>query len=190
MEAQAKRDKQPDYLIAIRENDRLQIKALYLEVLPSITNLVQQNNGTEEDAKDVLQDGLMVLFEKVQQKDFQLTSSIKTYLYSTCRFIWLRKLKKNQRMLFTNEAGEGLIEDKDVEEVLIREERQALFKLHLEKLSNECRSVLKYFFKGIKLKEIANQMGYTEQTAKSKKYTCQKSLVKNIQQDKRYAELL
>lgn len=178
------------FIKAILENDAVVLTEMYREFLPVIVSLLSQNNGNEEEAKDVLQDGLVVIFEKANLPGFQLTSSFKTYLYSICRFIWLRKLRKKQRTAVTIEDDMGLKDDADVEKTLEEQERWGLFNRHFKGLAEECRTVLRLFFEGVKMKEIAKKAGYTEQFAKSKKYLCKKALLKKIQGDRKYKELL
>lgn len=178
------------YIAAIQENNHLALRKMYQHFLPQILSLVQQNSGNLEDAQDVLQDGLMIVFEKIKQPNFQLTSSFGTFLYSICRFVWLRKLKKKHRKDVTIEDQEGLIDDADVEQQLQEEEKWRLFKQHLGQLGAECQKVLKLFFTKKKMAEIAQEMEYTKEFAKTKKYLCQKKLIQSIQKDRIYKELL
>ena len=39
------------------------------------SNFFVKNGGSQEDAKDVFQNSLMIILEKVQSSDFKLTSS-------------------------------------------------------------------------------------------------------------------
>ena len=178
------------YLEAIKKNDKKALIGMYQKLLPTIENLVKKNNGDVEDAKDVLQDGLMVIFEKVQKPDFQLTSSFSTYLYSVCRFIWLRKLKKKQPEAITILEEERLMDERNINDILIREERQTLFNFHFNKLGEDCKTVLNLFFQGFKMKEIAEKMNYTDKFTKFKKYKCQKTLIESIKKDRLYRELV
>ena len=40
------------------------------------------NNGDEDDAKDVYQEGIIIVYNKIKSGDFELTSKLKTYIYS------------------------------------------------------------------------------------------------------------
>ena len=54
--------------------------------------------GKESDSADLFQDALLVLMEKLNDKDFTLHCEINTYLFSICRnlsLIYLRKKRKN-----------------------------------------------------------------------------------------------
>ena len=50
-----------------------------------IYSLVIKNSGNEDDAIDVLQDALIVLYEKVQLGTFELTVKLTTYIYGVSR---------------------------------------------------------------------------------------------------------
>ena len=181
--------KDDKYITALLENDRVLLEEMYQAYLPMIVVLVKQQNGDREDARDVFQDGLMVLYDKVEKGGFVLTSSLKTYLYSVCRFIWLRKLKKKKPQPVTNEQLERLIDEQDIETSIIEEERYLLYKAHLNQLGEKCQTILRLFFRGEKMRAIAQQMDYTEKFAKNKKYLCTKQLLKMIQSTKEFKEL-
>jgi len=178
------------YIQAIQKNDRAEIKKMYLEMLPSIEALVTRNSGNAEDARDVLQDGLIIIFEKIARPDFELTSSFKTYLVAVCRFVWLKKLRKKGAEPITTQVEMELKEDAQVERTLVEEERLKLFRQYFNQLGDECKKVLNLFFNGKSMREIAEATGYTENFAKTKKYQCKKKLFAQVQKDKKYKELI
>ena len=49
-------------------------------LLSPVKKYVCSNNGTTDDAKDIFQDALVALYRKVQDRNFRLTVSLKTYL--------------------------------------------------------------------------------------------------------------
>lgn len=178
------------YLQALLSNDRIGVEAIYKEVFPILSNWVRRNSGNTQDAGDVLQDGLIVLYEKASQPEFELTGSLKNYLMSVCKFIWLRKLKKQGRESTPIESDDVVVADEQIESVLHEEERMALFHKYFKVLSNECQMVLKLFFEGNRMRQIAAEMGYAEQFTRVKKYQCQKRLIEKIKGDQRYRELV
>ncbi len=58
--------------------------------------MVSQKGGSLEDSKDIFQDGLMIMLEKIDNKDFVLTCKFKTFLYSVCENLWKMVLVKRQ----------------------------------------------------------------------------------------------
>ena len=63
---------------------------------PMIRQLVLMNNGTEEDAEDIFQTGVIVLWEKIKNDSFERKSSVKTFFYSVCRNQWRKKLNEKK----------------------------------------------------------------------------------------------
>lgn len=147
-------------------------RKMYVLHFNMIRYLVIKNSGREEDAADVFQDALLVLYEKLNQPDFVLTSSLKTFLYSVCRNLWLKRLEKSRRESFTDfEEYEPAAEEEEEND---RSEEKAKLRRHLAALGEQCRKVLTlfYYFKK-NMEEIAAELGYTNaDNAKNQKYKC------------------
>jgi RNA polymerase sigma factor (sigma-70 family) len=179
-----------DYLKGIAENDYTVLQQIYNESLPEVAKYVKRNSGTFDDAKDVFQEGILVVFRKVQENTLQLTTSLHIYLFSVCRNIWLRKLKrKGNREVTVDEIMElGFEEDLDAN--FIKSQKWKLFNNKFKMLAEECRKVLQMLFDGISGKEIASRMGYTEDYAKRKKYKCKNGLADLIKKAPEYKYLI
>ena len=177
------------FIKGILENDFQVLEKIYVEHLPTVVAMVKRNSGSMEDARDVFQEAIVVVFRKAALPDFELTTSFGGYLYSICRYIWLRQLKKKHRLEVTLEPGEVYIADGDMEALLLETEKRQLFQQKLAELGQECRKVLQLFFAGTPLKEIARQMNYTEDYIKKKNLKCKEKLVVSVRSDPRYQEL-
>jgi hypothetical protein len=66
--------------------------------LYSISFMRKMTNGSKNDYEldDVFHDAILVLYEKIVGGNFELTSSLQTYLNSVCRFQLLNKLGKER----------------------------------------------------------------------------------------------
>lgn len=181
-----KSDNATYYLEGIRNNDCRVLRKIYDKFLPSVTSFVLNNSGTENEAHDVFQDGLVVIFKKLKKEKLELTASFHTYLLAVCRFIWLRELSKMRRTEVSIDQTQPFIADIDIEEDIENYEKQTFFRSKLESLPDDSKKVLKMFFAKRSLKEIAEEMGYSVEYAKKKKYLAKKMLVEMIQKDKMY----
>src|SRR5882757_3539686 len=76
----------------LRKKNEAALKQLYRDNYTMILKLVVNNNGTEQEAKDVYQEAIIHFYERLSQTEFELTCKIKTYLYAVCRKLWLQKL--------------------------------------------------------------------------------------------------
>jgi len=176
----------------IRERDNDILEYLYNEYFGLVYNLVSQSNGNEDDARDVLQEAIVLIYNKIRNESLELNASFKTYLYSISRYIWMRELRRRDiefnHVLYYTDRSETLTDtlNSDYEQ----QQRYRLYQEHFNKLGKECRSVLRMFLRNCSLAHIAKKMGYkSEKFAKKKKYTCKEQLVKAIKNDKRFKGL-
>ena len=47
-----------------------------------VQSLIINNNGSSDDARDIFQEAVIVLYEKARTGTFELNCQLKTYLYS------------------------------------------------------------------------------------------------------------
>ncbi len=183
---------------AILEGLRLRsdyiINFIYKEFFPLIKFLVTENGGAGEDAEDIFQDGIIIIYNKISLNELKLTSSFKTYMYSVCRNLWLQKLSKRKAIFDKLTDVEEYIDlPKDVlHEASIEEtELHRIIQIHFLSLADDCQKLLRLFIKNIPLREIASMLGYkTEKYAKTRKYLCKEELKKRIATDPRSQKIL
>lgn len=170
-----KADNETLLLQGLAKNDRKAIETIYKENYNMVQALVLKNNGTAEDARDIFQEAMIVLYEKVRIESFQLSCQLKTYIYSVSRRLWLKKLMHQNRFLIADEADEQVV---SVEEEMEEHERQNTEFMMMEKAINSlgepCKSLLEAFYMQKKnMQEIAANFGYTNpENAKNQKYKC------------------
>jgi len=153
---------------------------IYKDLFPTIKSFITKNSGNKEDAADVFQDAIVIFYDKIRTKNFKLDCSIKTYVYSVSKYIWLNKLKKNKKIISLDEQIDEIkILPSEVEKSETSERQVELLKM-IEKLGNKCKEILiYYYFDRIKMRQIAVKMNFAnEQVAKNKKSHCLKKLKK------------
>src|ERR1700749_2568921 len=96
----------------IKKGDERVLDYLYKKNYKMMVNMIIKNNGSEDEAKDVYQDALIVLWQKLLSIDFVLSSKISTFLYSICQNLWRKELERKSR-LSHEEAERGEIFDID-----------------------------------------------------------------------------
>ena len=169
------------------------IKYVYKEFFPSIRYLIKTNAGLEEDAEDIFQEALYIILKKIQEDEFELSSSFLTYLYSISRNLWLQRLKRkrliehNHDELVRHFSSPQHNSEKYVED----EEKYDVFIKQFDNLSEDCKRLLQLFLGKMSLKEIAEEMGYkSEFYAKTKKYLCKEALKRMVENDPAIKALL
>jgi RNA polymerase sigma factor (sigma-70 family) len=152
---------------------------------------VLKNGGTSEDARDVFQDALVIIYKKAQREDFELTSQFYTYLFGVCNNVWRKKREKKVNNPVTISDEEGYIDETGgVEQILEQRERYKLYKDAFERLSNGCKTLLQLFYQKETMKNIAEVLQLTSaDAAKTRKMRCQKELEKLMRQAPKFKEL-
>ena len=155
--------------------DKQAIEQIYRDNYNMIKNLVINNNGTIDDAADIFQEAMIVLFEKAKLEDFELHCQIKTFIYSVSRRIWLKKLQKQARYTTSSDSLEETIPvEDDVENHEKKQNDFNLMETTLAKVGEPCKSLLEaYYIHKKNMNEIAGSFGYTNaDNAKTQKYKC------------------
>ena len=178
-------------LHGILNNKSHALEAVYDSIFPSIMRMVVKNSGSKEDAEDIFQESLVVVYRRLELGSLQLECALKTYLYAVCRNLWMEKLRKTDKFYSIKDTYPELIDlDADTLLAMEREERYALYREHFEYLGPDCKKLLRLFFEGISMKEIAEEMDYSsEKYARKKKFLCKEHLIELIKSDPRFNEL-
>ena len=140
-----------------------------------VQSLIINNNGTYDDARDVFQEAMITLYDKAKSDSFVLTSQIKTYIYSICRRLWLKRLQQMGKFIAPSETLEETVAVE--EDIDLHEKKNADFAIMdraLNSLGEPCKSLLESFYLQKKgMTEIAASFGYTNaDNAKTQKYKC------------------
>ena len=162
-------------LKGLAAGDRKVIEGIYKDHFNMIQSLIVNNNGSADDAQDIFQEAMVVLYEKVRTGSFELNCQLKTYLYSVSKRLWLKRLQQNSR-LWSQEIDPETTIQVD-EEIATHEKRDAEFELMsqaIQRLGEPCKSLLEaYYLKKMNMQDIALQFGYTKsKNEKNKKYKC------------------
>jgi RNA polymerase sigma factor (sigma-70 family) len=155
----------------ICKGDETALEVLYKKYYRMMTKMVITNSGTEEEARDVYQDALIVFWQKATSGNLVLTSKISTYIYSICQNLWRKELDRKKR-LSNEEKDSAVNEDMDAPE------RERIILQCIEQLGDTCKKVLMYYyFEEMSMQDIAEKLGFANtDTAKTKKYKCKKKL--------------
>jgi len=179
-----------DLLHALLAGDNNGIREIYRLYLPRAASLITRNGGNAEDAKDIFQEALIILYEKAQKPGFTLNSSLYTLIYGICRNLWGNRLQKRSGSNVTF-SGEGKYRfDEDTEKSIEQAEENKVFWDSFNRLGEDCQKLLRLFFDKVRMEKIAELMGYGSVSyAKKRKFQCKERLVDIVKADLRYQEL-
>ena len=179
------------YIQGLLKNNSFIIQAIYDKFVPKVINYIKQNSGNADQAKDVIQDTLITIYNQAKEKNLQITCPFDAYFFLLCKRKWLNVLKKNTKEVTINEAV--LSKGDDAHELALETtlfgEKQVLFNTMFEKLGNACKELIKATFKIKSMEEVAASLGVTYAYARKKKSLCIGQLTKLVQESPRFKQL-
>ncbi len=183
-----------DLLNGIRRNDTIVLQYIYKNFYSKINFFIKKNSGDDDDANDIFQEAIIIIFRKIKASELVLDCTFETYLYSVCRFLWLKQLEKRkiekEKIKDNHEYHEDLYDD-GLEKIVDLNERYRLYQKHFINLGKDCQKILQLYFDKVPLKNIAQIMGFkSEKYAKKRKFKCKEYLIKSIKQDLEYNKIL
>ena len=86
-----------DLVGEIKRGSEKALVTVYKQNLGAIKKFVLNNNGTVEEAQDVLQETLIAVWQNIAKPDFLLHVKLSTYVFSIAKNQWYKQLKKKTR---------------------------------------------------------------------------------------------
>ena len=139
------------------------------------SRLIINNNGTADDAKDIFQEAMIVLYEKARSGTFELSCQIKTMFIPYPGDCGLKDY--NRPTGYSGDIGntEAMVQvEDDIEDHARRDAEFEMMEKAILSLGEPCKSLLEAFYLQKKnMQEIAVNFGYTNaENAKTQKYKC------------------
>lgn len=157
--------------------------------MPMIRLMVYQKGGTTEDARDIFQDGLIIMLEKLDDNKFDLTCKFKTFLYCVCEHLWKTVLEKRQSAAnYLNRRSEPESE-KDFTDIIDYQMYEQIIQDVFKTLDHISIKILTLYWQENSLQEIADKLGYTYGYVKKKKCEAQGELTEKVKRHPGYVRI-
>lgn len=172
-------------VLALKNEEEWSFKAVYKSNYGMVANIVKKNSGSDRDAKDLFQDVIIALIKAINKPGFELNTNTKlsTFIHAIAYRLWMMKLKKDKKMSVKSVDNDFDFEFDDtlIAEKVEIEKKHELISKYFGSLDTECHKLLDlFYFKKVKLKEIAKQMDYTAGFVRVKKSRCINGLKKKV----------
>jgi RNA polymerase sigma factor (sigma-70 family) len=178
----------------IIRHDNLVLTYIYKQFFYKVNAFIKKNSGTEDDVNDIFQEAVIVIYRKLKDNGTLFENrSFEVYLYSVCRFLWLKQLqhrrtereKINETLPFNDD-----VYDDELSSLVEKNERYLLYQKHFRNISSDCQKILQMFFDKVPIKQIAQIMGFkSEKYVKTRKFKCKELLISRIKQDTEYKKI-
>jgi RNA polymerase sigma factor (sigma-70 family) len=174
----------------LRNRQSYVVRYLWERYIPMVRLMVSRTGGTFEDAKDVFQDSLIIMLEKIDSREFALTCRFKTYLFSVCENLWKTVLQK--RHAASNYINRRIIDENetDISEAMESRLYEEIFTEVFETLDTSSKNILKLFWQDVTLQEIADKLGYQYGYVKKKKSEAQAEITRKVKSHPGYRRIM
>ncbi len=131
---------------AFSENNTSKINSLLAKLRPRLIRFLHIHmNASLEDAEDCTQDALLISLETIREGKMRDTEYLVSFLLSTCRNNYLNLQNKRKPRLTGQDPDKTLQPPGQLSELLDKEKKDILAQC-LEKLSDNYRSFINYWF--------------------------------------------
>lgn len=157
--------------------------------MPMIRLMVRQKGGTNEDAHDIFQEGLMIMLEKLDNENFALTCKFKTFLFCVCENLWNTVLYKRQvaSNYFVRRVEPD--DEKDFSEQMDHRMYEEIFRDVFESLDPVSKQILNMYWQEMSPQEIADKMGLSNGYVRKKKCEAQAELTEKVRKHSGYINI-
>ena len=164
-----------ELLKGLAKSDKKAAETIYKENYNMVQALIINNNGSSDDARDIFQETMIVLYEKAKSGTFELNCQLKTFIYSVSRRLWLKRLHQLQKY---GGQVETMVDTVPVEEEVegheLKNDQFTAMEQSMLGLGEPCKSLIEaYYLQKRNMTEIAASFGYTNaDNAKNQEYKC------------------
>ncbi|MBC8319330.1 MAG: sigma-70 family RNA polymerase sigma factor [Bacteroidetes bacterium] len=182
--------KTQELLNGILENNRIIVQHIYDRNFQSIRKFIEKFGGSKDDALDVFQDGIIVIYEQLKSGDVKQINNFQGYLFSICKFKWFNILRDGKFSEITNIELEDILPSDEYEqiserwgEVMIKEERVKVYFNCFMELTSKCQQMIRYVAHGLDIEDIATEMNFSSVTyTYRKRQLCLNKLIELVKQ--------
>ena len=189
-----KRLSDEEIVAGLRKRDNRVLQYIYKNTFNPVKQLVLNNAGSENDAEDIFQEALIIVFKKLKEdQKFELTSAFTTYIYSISRLLWLKHLRNIKKIEIDplNRDLEEKIEFEPPSPVQDQDLRMAIYQRTLLQIPEDCQNILRLTAQDLTSSEIARQLGFrSEGYVRKRRHFCKEYLINKIKEDADYQAMM
>jgi RNA polymerase sigma factor (sigma-70 family) len=176
-------DKDARLLDRLRNGDEEVLVEFYDENRAVITAYILRNSGSQADADDMLQEAVVILWERVRCGRYEHTAKTSTFLYAIVKNLWSRRLARKRRELSGETDPDDTADPAESPlEALMETEQAGQVQQALSRIGEPCRSLLscsigKKFYGGDR-----NSWASPMLTQRRRRSTCKKALERALKE--------
>jgi len=171
--------------------DEKAIASLYDVSFRKIREYVRKNSGNLEDAEDIFQDAILVLFKLVQAGRYDNQHDLDGFLYSVSRNLWINKVKRESKKMSLAD-GFDIPSSEQFYKGVLDNERSVYIMNTFSQIGEKCKELLtQVVYFDFSMKEVCEKLGYpNENAAKTQHYKCKQKLIELVGKNDVFKQLL
>ena len=189
-----KRLSDEEIIAGLRKRDNRVLQYIYKNTYNPVKQLVLNNAGSENDAEDIFQEALIIIFKKLKEdQKFALTSAFTTYIYSISRLLWLKHLRNIKKIEIDplSRDHEERLEFEPPSPVQDKDLRMAIYQRTLLQIPEDCQNILRLTAQDLTSSEIARTLGFrSEGYVRKRRHFCKEYLINKIKEDADYQAMM
>jgi RNA polymerase sigma factor (sigma-70 family) len=144
---------------------------------PQVEKYIRINSGSKDEALDIFQDALIILYRKITEATAEIKFSLDGFLINTCKLLWSNELRKKKVRTGDETGLEKLLHEDEIQQQIEKENKFKTIEEVLRQVGEKCKTMLEAFYhKQLSMDSIARKFGYkTVESAKVQKYKCLES---------------
>jgi len=176
-----------EILKGILENNSVIVQYIYDRYFHGIRKFIEKFGGSKDDALDVFQDGIIVIYEQMKSGNVKEIANFRAYFFSICKFKWFNTIRDGKFSDYATVEMEEILpafEFKQVSEswsdVLEKERRVKVYFNSFMELSSTCQMMIRYVAHGWAIEDIAAKMDFSVPYTYKKRQLCLNKLIEVV----------
>ena len=141
---------------------------------------IKKNGGNDDDAHDVFQESIMIVYKKVIKNPKEDFENIEGYLYQTCIHTWIKKIKEaNRFQLIEDPTLLEKVTNYEENEIVYHKKHPETIQMIFTDLGEKCQEILQLsIYSELPQEDIMARMGFGSVGAVKMQYKrCKEKLI-------------
>ncbi len=178
-----------EILNGILENNSVIVQFIYDRYFNDIRRFIDKFGGSSDDAMDVFQDGIIVIYEQMKNGEAKKIKNFNNYFFSVCKFKWFNTIRDEKYAEITQIEVEDILPkfefdriSDSVSEILEKERRVKIYFKSFMELPSICQKMIRFVAYGWAIEDIAAEMEFTVAYTYRKRQNCLNKLTELVEQ--------
>ncbi len=178
-----------EILNGIQKNNSIVVQYIYDKYFHGIKKFIEKFGGSKDDALDVFQDGIVLIYEQLISGEIKQIDSFKGYFFSICKFKWFNTIRNGKVGDYTNVEMEEILpsfefnqHSESWNDQLEKEKRVKVYFNSFMELESTCQMMIRYVAYGWTIEDIADKMNLSVTYTYRKRKACLNKLIQLVEE--------